>query len=250
LSWVLSSGDKWILALYATLFDVGIYALGDTVGTAYHLLVLYPLASSYIPYLIQRYAAGEIPIQELERQNKKIMIITLCALTVGSMGAYWLGRPLMYWFLPAHYHPVIPYIPLLLVGYILLTGTYFLSALIQFHNKRRFLAYSLVIPATVNLALNRLLVPNYQLYGSLYATITAYALYFGGMLWYNLRLTRQLSYVPAKRVLDQKEISFPQGQKEREPKLPESTEKGQISTLSQPNDVLPIETRHFGQRKP
>jgi O-antigen/teichoic acid export membrane protein len=244
LSWVLSSGDKWILALYATLFDVGIYALGDTVGTAYHLLVLYPLASSYIPYLIQRYAAGQIPIQELERQNKKIMVITLCALTVGSMGAYWLGRPLMYWFLPAHYHPVIPYIPLLLVGYILLTGTYFLSALIQFHNKRRFLAYSLVIPAVVNLALNRLLVPQYKLYGSLYATITAYALYFGGMLWYNMRLTRQLSYVPARRVVEEKENIFPQGQKEREPELPESTESSQISTLSQPDGILPVKNHH------
>jgi O-antigen/teichoic acid export membrane protein len=250
LSWVLSSGDKWILALYATLFDVGIYALGDTVGSAYHLLVLYPLASSYIPYLIQRYAAGHLPIQELERQNKKIMVITLCALTVGSMGAYWLGRPLMYWFLPAHYHPVIPYIPLLLVGYILLTGTYFLSALIQFHNKRRFLAYSLVIPAVVNLALNRLLVPQYKLYGSLYATITAYALYFGGMLWYNMRLTGQLSYMPARRVVDEKENLFPQGQKEREPELPEPTESSQISTLSEPTNPSPVKYRYSKQLKP
>jgi O-antigen/teichoic acid export membrane protein len=266
LSWVLSSGDKWILALYATLFDVGIYALGDTVGSAYHLLVLYPLASSYIPYLIQRYAAGQIPIQELERQNKKIMVITLCALTVGSIGAYLLGRPLMYWFLPAHYHPVIPYIPLLLVGYILLTGTYFLSALIQFHNKRRFLAYSLVIPAVVNLALNRLLVPQYKLYGSLYATITAYALYFGGMLWYNLRLTGQLSYMPARRVVDETEKRAPQRerelpdvlttthtnlkQKEREPELPESTEIDQISTLSEPANPSPAEERYFKQLKP
>jgi O-antigen/teichoic acid export membrane protein len=32
LSWVFSSGDKWILAIYATITDVGIYALGDTVA--------------------------------------------------------------------------------------------------------------------------------------------------------------------------------------------------------------------------
>lgn len=249
LSWVLSSGDKWILALYATLFDVGIYALGDTVGQAYHLLVLYPLASSYLPYLIQRYAEGKTPIQELERQNKKIMVITLCALTVGSMGAYLLGRPLMYWFLPAHYHPVIPYIPLLLVGYILLTGTYFLSALIQFHNKRRFLAYSLVVPAVVNLALNRLLVPHYKLYGSLYATITAYALYFGGMLAYNMRLTRQLSYLPAQRIAEEKEGNLPLGQKEREPELPESTKNNQISTLSKPAISVLVEDRYGKQPK-
>lgn len=236
LSWVLSSSDKWILALYATLFDVGIYALGDTVGAAYHLLVLYPLASSYLPYLIQRYAAGEFPIQELERQNKKIMSLTLCCLTLGSMSAYWIGKPLMYWFLPVHYHPVIPYIPLLLVGYILLTGTYFLSALIQFHNKRTFLAYSLVIPAVANIALNRLLVPHYKLYGSLYATITAYTLYFIGMLWYNIRLTHQLSYIPAQRI---------RKEKEREIILPESTEKGQISTLSKYNDRISIKNNRF-----
>lgn len=235
LSWIFSSGDKWILALYATLTDVGIYALGDTVGTAFHLLVIYPLASSYIPYLVQRYAAGQTPIQELEHQNKKIMVMTLCGLTVASMSAYWLGRPLMYWFLPPHYHPVIPYIPLLLVGYILLTGTYFLSALIQFHNRRAFLAYSLVIPATVNLALNRVLVPRYQLYGSMYATIAAYSVYFGGLLWYNVRLTQQLgNYIPAHQIENETGNLFPQGQKERELVLSETPETDQISTLREP----------------
>lgn len=202
LSWLLSSGDKWLLARYATLYDVGIYALADTVCQAYHLLILYPLSGSYIPHLVQQYAQQPNDIRAIERHNRTVMWLSLAGITTLSLSAFFIGKPLLYWLLPKHYHAVVPYIPLLLIGYILLTGTYFVSALIQFSQKRTFLAYSLVVPATVNLALNRFLIPKFGLAGSMYATIAAYALYFGGMLWYNARLVRRLTYLPATRTVE------------------------------------------------
>jgi O-antigen/teichoic acid export membrane protein len=94
-----------------------------------------------------------------------------------------------------------------LIGYILLTGTYFVSALIQFSNKRTFLAYSLIIPTIVNLGLNRALIPLYGLTGSMYATMAAYGLYFGGLLWYNKRLIRRNTYRVVTRATEMGETA-------------------------------------------
>lgn len=191
--WLLSSGDRWVLARYATLHDVGIYSIADAFSQLFYMLVLYPLGGSYIPMILQKFAQNKEQLLEIEQWNRKIMYIsmigTIAAITIG----YFLCKPLLYIFLPAKYHEAIRYILFILLGDIFWMGTYFSSALIQYHKKSYFLALALCIPALLNVALNILFIPYFNIYGCVGATVISYITYFGITLWYNNRLQNKIN---------------------------------------------------------
>lgn len=201
-AWILSSGDKWVLARYGTLHDVGIYAIADAFSQLFYLVILYPLSGSYLPWLFKQFAHEKENIEAIEHRNKKTMYT--CMLSIGFLitAAYILGKPILYWILPPKYHESILYIWLILMGNIFWMGTYFASALIQYHKKSHFLALAIALPATLNVGLNIALIPWLGIYGCSIATLLAYIAYFCLILGYNKRLIKQNSVsLPYKQPL-------------------------------------------------
>jgi len=192
-AWALSSGDKWVLTHYATLHDVGIYAIADAFSQLFYMVVLYPLGSSYVPWLFSSFAQNKDDLMSVERKNRKMMYVTMmCTALLITIG-YILGKPIIYWALPHHYHESVQYIWLILMGNVFLMGTYFASGIIQFHKKTYFLAFALCIPALTNIGLNILLIPYFGIYGCAGATLLAYIGYFLLTLWYNKSLCKKLN---------------------------------------------------------
>lgn len=107
---------------------------------------------------------------------------------------YSICKPILYYLLPIAYHEAVDYIWFILMGSVFLMGTYFANCLIQYHKKRYFLGFALLLPATLNVALNILLIPQYRIYGCVFATLTSYVSYFALTLWYNKRIST--TYVP------------------------------------------------------
>lgn len=187
-AWILSSGDKWVLAHYGTLHDVGIYAIADAFSQLFYVVILYPLAGSYLPWLFKQFANDASAIAIVEQQNKKIMYRSMLGVACAISLAYVLGKPILYWILPIKYHESILYIWLILMGNVFWMGTYFASALIQYHKKSYFLAGAICVPALLNIGLNILLIPVLGIYGCSLATLIAYTAYFGLILGYNRHL--------------------------------------------------------------
>ncbi|MCX5922367.1 MAG: oligosaccharide flippase family protein [Candidatus Dependentiae bacterium] len=186
--WVLASGDRWVLARYGTMHDVGIYSLADMFGSLYQVFILYPMSGSYLPYLFQKFAENKHDVAHIEQWNKKVMYISMVvALVLISIG-FFICRPIIYWLLPMKYHEAINYIWFILVGHVFLMGSYFASALIQFHKKTTYLVFALCVPAVLNIVLNILLIPYFAIYGCVVATVIAYICYFLLTLWYNAKL--------------------------------------------------------------
>ena len=183
--WILASGDRWVLARYATLHDVGIYSLADTFGQLYQLLVLIPMSGSYLPHLFKRFADNKDNLASVEHWNRKNMYISMIGMSGLITGGYLILKPFLHWFLPIKYHESIDYIWFILMGYVFLMGTYFASSLIQFHKKTYFLAFSLFIPAIFNIILNIILIPYMAIYGCVIATLASYIVYFLITIWYN-----------------------------------------------------------------
>lgn len=190
-AWMLSSGDKWVLTHYATMHDVGVYAIADAFSQLFYMIVLYPMSGSYLPWLFKQFADHKDDLLSVELNNKKIMYWCMIAMAMLITGCYILFKPVLYWVLPGHYHEAIQYIWLILMGNVFLMGSYFSSALIQFHKKTYFLAFALCIPACTNIGLNILLIPHYGIYGCAGATLLAYMGYFLITLWYNKRLCKK-----------------------------------------------------------
>lgn len=194
-NWVLAAGDKWVLARYATMHDVGIYALADTFGQAYQMLILYPLAGSYLPHLFQQFSQTKdnaTAFKNHEQKNKQLMLISMIGMSILIVLGSLIGTPILCYLLPLRYHQAIRYVWFIFAGYVFLMGTYFTSALVQFHKKTLFLAFSLLPPALINIVLNILFIPTWGIMGCIVATITAYIIYFVTMLWYNRRLVQKI----------------------------------------------------------
>lgn len=189
-AWLLASGNRWFLARYGTLHDVGIYAIADTLAQLFQVLILLPWTATYLPHILTSYAQNQHTIFLVERRNQMIMYAAMISLAFIIMCAYISCTPILMWLLPVAYHPAIIYVWPLLMGYIFLLGSYFASSFIQFHKKNYFLAFAFCIPAVFNGILNSILIPRFGLHGCTSATLISYAVYFGIVLGYNYYLQR------------------------------------------------------------
>lgn len=187
-SWMLASADRWVLASYRSMHDVGIYAIADLFAQLFYTLILIPWSGSYLPYIMQRYKEHKDNLCPIEQENKQIMVISMASATIAILIGFFVGKSLLSYLLPPTYYAAMPYILVLLLGQIFLLGSYFSSTLIQFHKKSYFLAFALAIPAIINLLLNLLLTPYFGITGCTIATLISYAIYFMMTYLYSKRL--------------------------------------------------------------
>jgi len=177
-AWLLSSGNRWLLAYFTDMETVGIYALADMVGQMFNLCVLYPMSGSYIPYMLQQFAKYPEKARDLEARNKKVMWITMGITTVlisfGTVLAFIIGPHI----LPTKYLAALNYIWFILMGYVFFMGTYFSSCYLLYRKKTWLLLGINIVAAVINVLLNIALIPLFSIYGSVIALLIAYGLFF------------------------------------------------------------------------
>ena len=177
-TWILSSGNRWMLANLVGTQNAGIYTLADMVGQMFNLCILYPMSGSYIPYMLQQFTQQPNNHAVLEKQNQKIMWIAMAIMTAGislaTAVAFWLGPSI----LPPSYLPSLNYIWFILMGYVFMLGTYFSSCYLLYRKKTWLLLSITIISALTNIILNFLLIPLFSIYGSVFASLVAYTVFF------------------------------------------------------------------------
>jgi O-antigen/teichoic acid export membrane protein len=189
--WLLASGDRWVLAHYSSLENVGIYSLADTSTQLFQFFILYPWSGSYLPYILSEYTRNKDNLRAIEQFNKRVMALSMATLTVIIVGGFYLTKPLLAYFIPTHYQDALHYVLPLFIGKIFLLGSYFASSFIQFHKKRYFLSFILCVPALLNIGLNCVLIPRYEIHGCVLATVISYIVYFALTLWYSCFLQQK-----------------------------------------------------------
>lgn len=187
-AWIMSSSNRALLARYASLEAVGIYAVADTISQLFYLVIIYPWSGSYHPYIMKQFAAHADTVLEIEQWNERIMYASMSTLIGISCITYWLCKPWAAALLPACYHEALPYALGIVIASIFLLGGYFGACFIQFRRKRTFLAAILALPAIANSALCTLLIPRFGMSGCVAATCCAYIMYFAAVMFYNYRL--------------------------------------------------------------
>ena len=191
-AWVLAVGDRWILAKYSTMTNVGIYSVADMFGQVFQIMIIMPVMYAYIPYLLKKFAANKNDILKIEKWNQRNMFFSMISLFfLVSMG-YLAVKPIIKIVLPPNYHIAIRYVWLLLMGYIFLLGTHLASTFLHFKKKVYFLVFALFVPATLNIALNILLIPQFHIWGCVFATIISYIVYFVITIFYNWYVQKRL----------------------------------------------------------
>ena len=189
-SWILSSADRWALGYYASMRDVGIYAVADLSCQLFYALVLQAWAGSYLPYIMERYQQHPTALPTIEYENKRIMWITMIGMCITITLGYPVAQLIIPKLVPISYIESLRYIWILLMGQVFLLGSYFASAFIQYKKRTYFLAIALFIPALINIILNICLTPLWGIMGCSFATLISYVIYFMITYLYNKSLIR------------------------------------------------------------
>jgi len=184
--WILAVGDRWILAKYSTMQNVGIYSVADLFGQVFHLVIIIPISYAYLPYLLEKFAANKKNLLSIEFWNQRNMICVMVFMFLFVTVGYIVCKPLAFWIIPSKYHSAIGYVWLLLIGYVFLLGSYFASAFLHFQKRVWFLLLSLFLSAMLNIVLNILLIGYLQILGCVVATLVSYLFYFGITVVYNV----------------------------------------------------------------
>jgi len=189
--WALASSDRWILAQYTNLHDVGIYSLAAVFGQLFQMMILTPMIRAYIPAALNKFSKNKDNLGPSVKWNRKNMVLSMVGLVVLVSVGYAISKPILRFILPLRYQPAINYIWLILMGQIFLLGEHFTTVQILFHKKIRFHAVSLFIPSLLNIGLNIVLIPHFGITGCVVATLIAYLCYFATKLSYNFYLDTQ-----------------------------------------------------------
>jgi Polysaccharide biosynthesis protein. len=192
--WILAVGDRWILAKYGTLADVGMYTAADMFGKLFQVVFIVPFTLAYIPYMMEKLAASHEKVIAIDKQNLKNMLLVMTSLTILVILIFkpllFLFKPIIFIILPAKYHDALNYVLGLLIGYIFLLGSYFASIFIQFQKRVYFTLFALLVPAVFNVFLNIFLVPKFGISGCVFATLISYILYFLINIFYNFYIKK------------------------------------------------------------
>lgn len=177
-TWILSSGNRWFLATYTNLHEVGIYSLADYATQLFNLVVLYPLSATYVPYIFNEFAKNRSAIKQLDDWNKKNMYSCMLLITIVCVIGFFIGKPIFYKIVPTAYYPAINYMLGLMIGQTFFMGSYFATCYLQFY-KRNFLLVSFTITSSlISCLLNMFLIPLYGIWGAIISSTLGYALYF------------------------------------------------------------------------
>jgi O-antigen/teichoic acid export membrane protein len=167
---VLSLSDRYFLKHFATMNDVGLYAVGFRVAGVLNIAIVEPFRIAWPPYMfsaVEREDAKEI-------YRKVFVYFTFIAVWAGLFLSVFAREGLMLLATPAYYS-AYRVVPLLVLSGVLLGMCAVLVAGIQISNNTKYASYSFLIAAAVSLGMNFLLVPKLGMIGAALASAVAYA---------------------------------------------------------------------------
>lgn len=191
--WALALVNRWTLAAFLGLEATGIYSIADAGGQLMYRMILHPIQASYGPYIMNAYANNVPDIYTTEKNNHRIMYLIMAVLIIAVTVSYIMAKPLLYYIVPARYSRAIDCGLWVLIGYIFLTCSYFVSTFIQFRQKQWIFIVVFAITLFVNTALSFCMIPMFGLWGIVYVVAITYLLHFAILAWFNKRELEKLA---------------------------------------------------------
>ena len=169
---ILNSADRYFLAYYRDMAEVGLYGLGYKAGSIVQIAVISPFTLGWGPYVFSRFeAVQENAKQEFGRMFTYIMFI-FCLFSIATLS---FSSEIIAFLGSGKYAEAVQVMPYVLFAY-LFYGIYFYSS-VFFHLKKRTALLSSIITAmaALNLLLNWLWIPRMGWKGAALSTVVSIA---------------------------------------------------------------------------
>lgn len=165
--------DRFLLQRFASLSDVGIYALAYKFGMILNMLYYSPFMKVWRPMQFEM-------VKESDAKRKFSMFFTYFCF-VGfflALGVSVLVRDVIAIVADVRYHAAHQYVPLIIMAQLFAGAHWYVQFGILFEKKTKYLAYASIFGALLSISSNLLLIPRYQAWGAASATLISYVFFF------------------------------------------------------------------------
>jgi O-antigen/teichoic acid export membrane protein len=169
-SWILILADRYILNIFCSLSEVGLYALGYKFGMIINSLIASPLQLAWLPFIFRIKDHEDADSIYAITLNYFALIIVFFALALSVM-----IKPILWLVVTPTFYDAYQVVPFIAFSYVLY-GCYLITAVpFYLKEKTKFLVLLVVISAVLNLTLNYVLIPIYGMIGAAITTLISYS---------------------------------------------------------------------------
>ena len=175
--------DRYVLGLYLSLQDVGVYSIGITMAS---VLKLFPVAfaSAWMPFAFSSLGRADAPAMFARQASYAFAVMCFAAL-----GAAACAGPLVVLVLPPAYHQAPFVIPVLVLGITIQATTSFVSTSLNVARRTSRIPLAAGMGAAGSLLGSLLLVPRFGVMGAAYGVLCGQIVFAVSTAW-----LAQLSY--------------------------------------------------------
>lgn len=181
----LHEGDRYVLGIYLSMEEVGVYALAHKIGFAVNTLCLLPFLSIW-----------HVAIYEIDQlPNSRQEFSRLFRWFVSGIGILLLGAsltvyPVLPWLTPNSYSESIELISVILLGFFMFGLSFQFEVPALLSKRTKLLVPGSVLALAVNIGANVLLIPIIGAWGAAWAGVITYAVYSFTILAFCRRVKR------------------------------------------------------------
>ena len=168
-SWVLTLSDRFFLAKFCSLSDVGIYSLAYKISNIFNLLVINVLTLFYAPFIYKRFQLDGIV--KTERKNRMYFYFYLFLSFALAIAFYLFVRVIFPFFVNNRYDESKRFILPLTISHIFIGATYFRTYLINYNKMTNYLLYINLISAVANFLANVIFIPKFGVFAAVMTTL-------------------------------------------------------------------------------
>ncbi|MFT5295395.1 MAG: O-antigen/teichoic acid export membrane protein [Colwellia sp.] len=170
---ILNTGDQYMLKEHGLLVSVGIYAIAYKFAGFYSSFIIEPFKYALVPIAMKK---GNENIIEFKKFMKIILESFIVVLLLLTLFLYTFFDLIFYKIIDAQYHAGFEVIIVVMVSLIIWGGASIVSNVIVLKEQTKKTMYLTGFAATLNIALNLMLIPYFDFMGAAYATLITYVI--------------------------------------------------------------------------
>jgi O-antigen/teichoic acid export membrane protein len=180
---LVSESDKYFINYFFSPYETGIYTIANKIGTSVHLLITSPFLQGFIP---RRFEI--MNREDAQETYASVFYYYLLILGTAGLGLSMFSPEVLSLMATSKFYGAAEYVPLIVLAWIIFGVRYHFETGILIKRKTKYFAYINGFTAIVNLALNYLLIPLYQIWGALMALNISQLLTTSLFYWVSQRL--------------------------------------------------------------
>ena len=167
---ILNVSDRYILKYFVNYATLGQYDLGYRIAGVLNMIIIMPMSLALIPMAYKIYN-----MEGDKRYFSKMMTYTTYALVWSGMALSFFSKEIIQLF--AHnpdYWPAYKVVPILVFSYVFFGMRIIASLGLYLTKNTKYVAYTTIVVAILNILLNIVLIPKYGMMAAAYTTLIAF----------------------------------------------------------------------------